>query len=123
MSDVYGKLVDLNNKKGHDYAGDEDALANFKNHAAELGLTPEQIWGVYAGKHYDAIKTYVREGAVASEPIEGRIEDMILYLFLLYGLVVERREEDKLHEFGVDQHRDQVRDDSRVDVRADLGTL
>lgn len=87
----FAKIVEINKRKGHDYAGEDDALANFKRHAEQLGLTPEQIWGVYAGKHWDAIMTYVREGAVASEPIEGRIQDAILYLFLLRGLVEEKR--------------------------------
>lgn len=92
LDEEHAKIVELNRTKGHDYAGQDDALSNFKKHAAELGLTPEQIWGVYAGKHWDAITTYVREGDVKSEPIDGRILDEILYLYLLLGLVRERRE-------------------------------
>jgi hypothetical protein len=92
MHEQFGRLLDINNKKGADYAGNEDALSNFKRHAVELGLTPEQIWAVYASKHWDSIITYCREGAVASEPIEGRIDDALLYLFLLRGLVAERQE-------------------------------
>lgn len=107
MDRVYAKLKELNNTKGHDYAGDSDALANFKKHGADLGLTPEQIWGVYAGKHYDAIRTFIREGDVASEPIQGRIEDMLLYLFLLYGLVVEKKESAH-EEYQVDHLRGAV---------------
>jgi hypothetical protein len=90
MGKQFDQLLAINTSKGHDYAGDEDALANFKRHAANLGLTPEQIWAVYASKHWDAVITYCREGAVASEPIEGRIDDALLYLFLLKGLIVER---------------------------------
>lgn len=91
LESEHEKIVQLNRTKGSDYAGDEDALANFKLHAGQLGLTPEQIWAVYAGKHYDAILTYVREGDVKSEPVEGRILDMILYLYLLLGLVREKQ--------------------------------
>lgn len=82
----------INAEKGHDYAGDEDALANFKIQATECGLTPEQVWGVLAGKHWTAVRTFIREGQVASEPIEGRLHDMILYCFLLLGLVREGQE-------------------------------
>jgi hypothetical protein len=92
MGATHDSIVELNATKGHDYAGDEDALANFKRHATNLGLTPEQIWGVYAGKHWDAIMTYCREGDVASEPVEGRILDAILYLYLLLGLVREKQD-------------------------------
>jgi hypothetical protein len=90
MQETFTGLVELNTTKGHDYAGDDDALDNFKRHAVSLGLTPEQIWAVYASKHWDAIMTYVREGNVKSEPIQGRIDDCLLYLFLLRGLVAER---------------------------------
>lgn len=82
----------INETKGHDYAGDEDALSNFKDEAAEIGITPEQVWHVYAAKHWRSVATYVREGEVQSEPIEGRLRDVILYCFLLMGLVEEKRE-------------------------------
>lgn len=92
MTEQFDRLLEINNRKGHDYAGDSDALDNFKRHAGNLNLTPEQIWAVYASKHWDAVITYCREGAVASEPIEGRIDDALLYLFLLRGLVEERNQ-------------------------------
>jgi len=91
MQEQFDKLLEINSSKGHDYAGDDDALDNFKRHSNNLGLTPEQIWAVYANKHWDAINTYCKEGDVASEPIEGRIDDALLYLFLLRGLVEERQ--------------------------------
>lgn len=90
MDRDFAEIRELNVKKGADYAGDEDALRNFKDNAKTLGLTPEQVWAVYAGKHWDAIMTYCREGDVASEPIEGRLHDLILYGILLLGLVREK---------------------------------
>ncbi len=92
MDNEFQDLLRTGATKGKDYAGDDDALSNFKRHAAELGLTPEQVWAVYASKHWDAIMTYVRLGHVASEPVEGRIHDAIMYLFLLLGLVIEHKE-------------------------------
>ena len=83
-------IVEINTRKGHDYAGDDDALANFKRQAAALGLKPEQVWAVFAGKHWEAVMTYCREGEVQSEPIKGRIHDIILYSYLLMGLVDEK---------------------------------
>jgi hypothetical protein len=92
MDGDYQAIVGINRTKGHDYAGADDALSNFKRHAAELGLTPEQIWAVYGSKHWDAVITYCREGQVQSEAIEGRLHDVILYCFLLLGLVREERQ-------------------------------
>lgn len=86
------KIAALTATKGRDYAGDEDALSNFKEEARALLLTPEQIWHVYHAKHYSAVTAYCREGKVESEPIEGRILDMILYGHLLLGLVRDAQE-------------------------------
>lgn len=85
----YAAIVEINKKKGHDYAGDEDALANFKKEATDLGLTPAQVWSVYANKHWSAVKTFCKEGQVQSEPIEGRLHDVILYCLLLLALIEE----------------------------------
>lgn len=83
----YAKIAEINDKKGADYAGDEDALANFKDAARQLGLRSEQIWAVYAHKHWSAIMAYCGKGKVESEPIKGRVHDLILYGFLLLGLI------------------------------------
>ena len=69
----------------------DDALSNFKDAAYRLGLTPEQVWSVYADKHWQAIMTFCGKGQVESEPIEGRLRDVILYSFLLLGLIEEEK--------------------------------
>lgn len=84
-------LLKISSEKGADYAPDSDELKNFKDAADRLGLTWEQIWGVYAGKHWDAIMTYCREGDIKSEPIDGRVHDLIVYDLLLLGLIRDRR--------------------------------
>lgn len=86
----------INASKGPDYqSGSDDVLANFKRNAKELNMTPEQVWAVYAAKHWDAIRTYVKRcedpGYVPSEPIEGRFDDLIVYSILAKGLVHDRR--------------------------------
>jgi hypothetical protein len=91
----FEKILGLNDTKGHDYAGDEDALKNFKYDAKRIKKIAANDpvlakWYVYFSKHLDAIFTYLEEGDVKSEPIEGRIHDCILYLFLLLGLHRER---------------------------------
>lgn len=86
----YSIIAGINDAKGRDYAGDDDALANFKSAAEQLGVEPEQVWAVYAHKHWSAVMAYCKNGRVESEPIEGRIHDLILYGFLLLGLVEGR---------------------------------
>lgn len=93
--DEFQKLMDrhyqfikgINDTKGDDYAGQDDALRNFKEQAVRLGLTPFKVWGVLADKHWFAIESFVKNGELQSEPIEGRLHDIILYSFLLLGLI------------------------------------
>lgn len=60
-----------------------------------MGLTKEQVLMVYATKHWDALQTYVREQAsggpqrALSEPISGRVHDMLVYMLLLLAMLQE----------------------------------
>ena len=92
-------LQQLTAGKGEEYARSDDQLANFKRQAAEFGLQPEQVLAIYLNKHLDSIKTYIKHKTptsvyALSEPIEGRIDDAILYLCLLKAMVVEQNEKD-----------------------------
>jgi hypothetical protein len=102
----YAKIVEqtveqihsLSTHKGGEYAGDTDRLANFRRNAQNLGLTMEDIWSVYAGKQWDAIMQYVRdlrEGKTRTrlESIEGRMDDLIVYLILAKAMYRERNSE------------------------------
>ncbi len=91
--------------KGAEYASDTDRLANFKLNAERLGLSPLQVWAVYAFKHVDAIQSYSQKihaspdipvpvkmravDRVLSEPIEGRFHDLINYMILGLALLEE----------------------------------
>lgn len=76
--------------KGREYAGPEDRLGNFKRGAAATGTTPETVCVIYLTKHLDSILTYIREGKEGSEPIQGRIADLLNYTILLGALICER---------------------------------
>ena len=76
--------------KGHDYreGNDDDLLHNFRTVAEDMGMEMEQVWYIYASKHWKAIKTFIKSGGQSeSEPIEGRIKDIIVYSLLLYRMV------------------------------------
>lgn len=91
LDETHQTLVQLTSSKGEEYSRDIDQLANFKRQAEELNATPEKILMVYLNKHLDAIKSFVKTGKLYSEPIEGRIDDAILYLILLKGIVLDDR--------------------------------
>lgn len=88
--DILAKVRTIRDTKGREYARDQDRLANFKEIAYEVGITPLQTWFVHFEKHMRSIKSYVRtERVFSDEGIEGRIVDTITYLLLLYGLIKE----------------------------------
>lgn len=88
------RKIKLRFGKGQEYTrGDDDVLINFKRVAAGSGMTPLQVWFVYFHKHVDAMANFVRTGTEASdEGIEGRIDDMQVYLDLARGLVKELKD-------------------------------
>lgn len=114
--EIFNKIRDIAQKKGHEYASSNtDRLANFKRGGANQGLPPESILMVYAAKHWDSINTLMKdlrqyvddtqkavlEGQqfptpmhrlreLSSEPVEGRLLDMITYMILLWGLLQDR---------------------------------
>lgn len=80
--------------KGGEYAGSEDRLANFKRGSALTGVLPLTVCMIYLSKHYDAISTYVRNSQLGntnrlSEPIEGRLDDLINYCILMKAIIRE----------------------------------
>ena len=81
--------------KGGEYAGDVDRLANFRRNAKNLGLLNEQVWAVYAAKHWDAIQQYIMDLGKGTkrerlESISGRADDLIVYLILFKAITEDR---------------------------------
>lgn len=88
LSMTFSSLAALSDTKGTEYAHDADQLANFKRLGERLGMAPEAVLMVYLTKHLDSIESYIRRPSMdLSEPIDGRIDDAILYLCLLKALI------------------------------------
>lgn len=91
------QMQELGRVKGGEYSGDADRLDNFKRNAAALGLDPLQVWAVYAAKHWDSLMTFIRditEGKTdrpRSEAIDGRADDLLVYMMLFKALLLERQ--------------------------------
>lgn len=93
---TFAEMKKLAELKGGEYSGDTDRLLNFRRNGASLGLPMETVWAVYAGKHWDAIQQFIkdqREGKerVRLEGIEGRVDDLLVYLLLFKAMLIERR--------------------------------
>jgi hypothetical protein len=95
MNDTFLELKKLSELKGGEYAGDGDRLANFRRNAEQADTTMEFVWRIYAAKHWDALMQYekdLRTGKIRTrlESIEGRVDDMLVYLLLFKCMIRER---------------------------------
>lgn len=95
VRETWDEVISLGIKKGGEYAGDDDRLANFRRNAARAETSMEFVWRIYASKHWDAIMQYeldLRKGVVRDrlETLEGRADDLIVYLLLFKAMLQER---------------------------------
>lgn len=96
LNEAFGNITSLAKLKGGEYSGDTDRLLNFRRNGKDLDLPMETVWRVYAAKHWDAIGQYIRDlqsGQTRErlEGIEGRIDDLLVYLLLFKAMVRERK--------------------------------
>jgi len=91
---VWLECMEIMKSKGMAYSGKEDKFGNFKRVAKSLSMTPYQVWYTYFSKHLDSLASWIRKEYADSEPIEGRIKDLINYLLLLYGMIEEYGQEE-----------------------------
>lgn len=74
-----------------EYAHDVDnAFANFERAGEDLNLDPMHVVWIFAMKHRDGIVAYLRGHKSQREDVRGRINDLIVYLFILRGMIDEQ---------------------------------
>lgn len=96
VAETVQEIIKLGKLKGAEYAGDLNRLDNFVRGAKDSDiLLPERVWKVYAGKHWDALSQYIRDlengvTRVRMESLDGRVDDIIVYLLLFKGMIRAR---------------------------------
>lgn len=88
--EILPECMKIMKTKGRSYSGLEDKLGNFKRGAELSGTSPERVWFIYFTKHFDALSSFIRGEYSDSEPIKGRIIDLINYLMLFCGILQEQ---------------------------------
>lgn len=73
-----------------EYAHDDSSpFANFERGAKDMGIDRKQVLWVYAMKHKDGIAAHLKGTVSQREDVRGRINDLIVYLLLLRGILNE----------------------------------
>jgi hypothetical protein len=90
MESIFEECRCLRKQGQKEYSRDEDSpFANFKRIGFWLGKDQKEVLIVYALKHLDGILSYIRGHKSQREDVRGRINDLILYLILLRGMIEE----------------------------------
>lgn len=94
FDELLTKCFDILKVKGGDYTiGSKDRLHNFRTVAEFTGLSMYQVLSVYFYKHVAAVFAFLKSGGQSeSEPIEGRMADVINYMLLMNLMVREKRD-------------------------------
>lgn len=92
MYNVFNECDALRAAGQKEYARDDaEAFANFNRVANATGVDRKGVLMVYAMKHWDGIASYVQGHQSQREDVRGRINDLIVYLCLLRGMVEEEQ--------------------------------
>lgn len=90
MESVFNEEINKLRESGQaEYANGDSAFGNFDRLSAELQIDRKKILWTYAMKHKDGIVTYLNGNKSQREDVRGRINDLIVYLFLLRGMIDE----------------------------------
>ena len=88
----FAECMTLIRAKNADYSQGEqkgDRIAAFRRIARDIRISMPQVWAVFAQKHWGAIMKFIKDGSVESEPIGGRINDLINYMVLLGAIIAD----------------------------------
>jgi len=92
MDHMFGELVALRTAGQAEYAhAEKNAFANFERVAERLGLDRKEVLMVYAEKHLDGIHSFIKGHKSQREDVRGRINDVIVYMCLLRGMIEEEQ--------------------------------
>lgn len=93
MSQVFEECQKLRMAGQAEYAHkDSNAFRNFEACATFLDVDREKVLMTYLFKHFDGIAAYIKGLKSQREDVRGRINDAIVYLCLLRGMIEENNQ-------------------------------
>jgi len=89
------KIAVLYTEGNREYSTAKEAFENFNNLAAETGQSRFLCLWILFLKHKDGVSAWIKGHRSQREAVQGRIYDMIVYLFLLLGMIEEENDEKR----------------------------
>ena len=93
VNEIFNEVKKIRDAGQQEYARDIDnVFANFERVASFAGETREKVLLTYMIKHIDGLCAYAEGHNSQREDVRGRITDIIVYCCLLWGMVVDKKE-------------------------------
>lgn len=89
MDKVFSECNTLRAQGQAEYANSLNAFGNFNRLSEMLGISREKVLLVFSMKHWDGILSYINGHKSQRENVRGRINDLIVYMCLLRGMIEE----------------------------------
>ena len=91
----------------------DNVLWNFDSISSNLGIAPIEVLSVYLSKHISSLFSYFKTRKTYSEPIEGRVQDIINYLILMVAMI----KRDKKKSWNIKDRMVETSDDDTPENR------
>ena len=93
VNEIFNEVKKIRDAGQQEYARDIDnVFANFERVASFACETREKVLLTYMIKHIDGLCAYAEGHNSQREDVRGRITDIIVYCCLLWGMVVDKKE-------------------------------
>ena len=117
MDDISSKIKDMHTKGSKEYAMNQsNVFANFERIAEQTGHDREMVLWIYLMKHIDGIASYLKGHKSQREDVTGRLTDAIVYLCILWGMIEQSNNKEKLNQKQANQMANQ-NEEARHDTR------
>lgn len=118
MREVFARVQGVADAKAVDYASKTDTLANFKELALVTGVTPFEVWRVLFMKHVVSVIRAIKQNpcnpVTITEPIDGRIDDLLNYLVLFLCLVEDAQAPERAFLEAIGEFEDSMAEVNRI---------
>lgn len=98
MSTVFSECDKLREAGQRGYAGGEDAFGNFNRLAKLPQIDRKKVLLTFMMRHVDGVFAFANGHKSQREDVRGRINDIIVYLCLLRGMIDEESLSEDLTE-------------------------
>jgi hypothetical protein len=102
FEETFERIIKLRQSKAAEYNQGQGVFGTVERTAIQFGVSIETVLMIFASKHWSSCVDYGRDidtgkTRTRTESINQRIDDLIVYLLMLKGAIVERHNAAKIN--------------------------